>query len=202
MNDVIVNSLSNNSTPENVSMGPGLYRLNEAKLNNTVSYPWAPTTRIQRMGGSGAPLQSTSLMDIDSELKDITRKLTKNIGDQYSPKENHEIKGIQHFNDGFFHPEYTRQMSDHLEMKAITANRWEHLFFDPQKNCVEPFRRLGLNTNLETLDNYQECQQKPIYSGEDNKYLSQKLDKKVIAQNTTDIPGNRVQQSNPYEWNQ
>tara|TARA_B100000287_G_C20352365_1_gene670341 strand:+ start:28 stop:636 length:609 start_codon:yes stop_codon:yes gene_type:complete len=202
MNDVIVNSLSKNSTPENMSMGPGLYRLNEAKINNTVAYPWAPTTRIQRMGASGAPLQTTELMDIDSELKDITRKLSKNIGDKYSPQEYHEIKGIQHFDDGFFHPEYTRQMSDHLELKAVAMNRWEPLFFDPQKNCLEPFKRLGLDTVNQTLDNYQECQQKPLYSGEENKFLSKNLENKVIAQNTTNIPGKNIQQNNPYDFNQ
>jgi len=200
MNDVIVNSLSNNATPENVSMGPGLYRLNEAKLNNTIAYPWAPTTRIQRMGGSGAPLQTTALMDIDSELKDITRKLTKNIGEQYSPQEYHEVKGIQHFDDGFFHPEYTRQMSDHLELKAMAMNRWEPLFFDPQKNCIEPFKRLGLNTVSETLDNYKECQQKPIYMGEENKYLSPTLDNKVIPSNMPRPLGDApVLKGDPYE---
>ena len=32
-------------------------------------------------------------------------------------------------------------------------NRWESLFFDPQKNCIEPFPRIGMNTVLPVLDN-------------------------------------------------
>ncbi len=31
-------------------------------------------------------------------------------------------------------------------------NRWESLFFDPQKNCIEPFPRIGMNTVLPVLD--------------------------------------------------
>ena len=37
-------------------------------------------------------------------------------------------------------------------------NRWEPLFFDPQKNCIEPFNRNGVNTNLLSLDKHlSEC---------------------------------------------
>ena len=31
-------------------------------------------------------------------------------------------------------------------------NRWESLFFDPQKNCIEPFPRIGINSVLPILD--------------------------------------------------
>jgi len=37
-------------------------------------------------------------------------------------------------------------------------NRWEPLFFNPQKNCIEPFDRNGANTNLLSLDKHiSEC---------------------------------------------
>ena len=37
-------------------------------------------------------------------------------------------------------------------------NRWEPLFFNPQKNCIEPFDRNGVNTNLLSLDKHiSEC---------------------------------------------
>jgi hypothetical protein len=40
-------------------------------------------------------------------------------------------------------------------------NRWEPLFFNPQKNCIEPFNRNGINTNLLSLDKHlSECSNK------------------------------------------
>ena len=43
-----------------------------------------------------------------------------------------------------------------LKVKDLTKNRWENLFFDPQKNSIEPFNRLGDDTYLQ-LDNYENC---------------------------------------------
>jgi len=45
-------------------------------------------------------------------------------------------------------------------------NRWQHLFFDPQKNSIEPFRRIGENTVLPLLDTHaKECF--PIYQSQE-----------------------------------
>ena len=33
-------------------------------------------------------------------------------------------------------------------------NRWESLFFDPQKNCIEKFQRGGENSVLHELDHH------------------------------------------------
>jgi len=33
-------------------------------------------------------------------------------------------------------------------------NRWQYLFFDPQKNCIEPFQRIGQNSVLQELDSH------------------------------------------------
>ena len=40
------------------------------------------------------------------------------------------------------------------ELTGVGFNRWEPLFFDPQKNCIEPFRRIGENTVLLSLDKH------------------------------------------------
>lgn len=39
-------------------------------------------------------------------------------------------------------------------LTGVGINRWEPLFFDPQKNCIENFRRGGENSVLNTLDAY------------------------------------------------
>ena len=42
-----------------------------------------------------------------------------------------------------------------LELLGKGWNRWQYLFFDPQKNCIEPFPRIGTNSVLQTLDTHQ-----------------------------------------------
>ena len=41
-----------------------------------------------------------------------------------------------------------------FDLKEFGINRWEWLPIDPQANAVEPFRRIGENTVLDTLDNH------------------------------------------------
>ena len=36
-----MNTLSNNKTLEEMSLGPGMYRLNDSKLRNKISYPFS-----------------------------------------------------------------------------------------------------------------------------------------------------------------
>jgi len=128
------------------SSGPGQYQLNQVR--NRISYPWAPTTILQQNGGS---LMDQNFFDVDSELKNITRKLSNNPNEKYIPNpESAEVKMIN-FQDGGYHQISSRLTNNAFELKGVGINRWEPLFFDPQKNAVEPFRRIGENTVLYTL---------------------------------------------------
>ena len=58
-------------------------------------------------------------------------------------------------NGGFDKSNYDKNL---CELSSVGFNRWEPLFFDPQKNSIEPFRRIGEDTVLATLDNHvNEC---------------------------------------------
>ena len=152
-----MNTLSNNKTLEEMSLGPGMYRLNDSKLRNKISYPWAPTVQLQTIGGS---VMDQNFMDVSSELKNITRPLTNNPNQKYIPGNENQEQKMLHFEDGFFEQENTRLTNNAFELKGVGFNRWEPLFFDPQKNCIEPFRRIGENTVLHTLDQHvQDCTQ-------------------------------------------
>jgi len=129
--------------------GPGEYRLNEKR--NSVNYPWAPNLILQKNGGS---LMDENFFDTESEIKNITRKLTNNPREQYIPGQEGEEKAMIHFKDNGYHQVSSRLTNNAFELKGIGINRWEPLFFDPQKNCIEPFRRIGENTVLDTLDNH------------------------------------------------
>jgi len=136
------------------SLGPGLYRMNMAQKENTIAYPWAPTIRIQKIGAS--TIQGTSLIDIDSELMNITRINSKDPQMKYKPDETKKIT-YNHLKDGLFHQESSLLTNPPSTLRGLNKNRWENLFFNPQENSVEPFKLLGTNTHLSLVDNYQAC---------------------------------------------
>jgi len=142
------NILSNEFTSK-----PSEYNLDN-KIFNKISYPFAPNMMIQKNGGS---LMASNFFDVESELKNITRKLSKNPSDKHLPNENKEVRML-HFEDGGFIQENTKLTNPAYELKGVGINRWEPLFFDPQKNSIEPFNRTGDNTYLSSIDNYvNEC---------------------------------------------
>ena len=133
------------------SSAPGDYKLDESRLRNKINYPWAPTTTIQSMGGS---VMDQNFIDVDSEIKNITRPLSNNPQKQYVPGQENKEQPMIHFEDGGFHQVSSRLTNNAFELKGVGINRWEPLFFDPQKNAIEPFRRVGDNTVLATLDTH------------------------------------------------
>ena len=45
-------------------------------------------------------------------------------------------------------------LNNQVELVGKGWNRWQYLFFDPQKNCIEPFQRSGQNSVLQELDHH------------------------------------------------
>ena len=49
-------------------------------------------------------------------------------------------------------------MNNDITLVGKGWNRWQYLFFDPQKNCIEKFVRGGENSVLHELDHHtKEC---------------------------------------------
>ena len=71
--------LEHNRSSEVMSVGPSVYTFETNYEHNNPVYPWAPTTHIQKHGAAVAD----NLIDIDSELMNITRKLSNNPQEQY-----------------------------------------------------------------------------------------------------------------------
>lgn len=132
------------------SLGPGMYQLDKSLRNNKPAYAWAPGNNVSREDKAPDP----ELMDIQSDLLNITRKESKNIYLQYSPYESKTFQKPIHGDDGFFEQVNSRLSDPAFDLKEYGINRWEWLPIDPQKNAVEPFRRIGENTVLGVLDNH------------------------------------------------
>jgi hypothetical protein len=140
-----------NKLLDDQAMGPGLYQMAESLKTNKPAYPWSPGSSTSREGQAPA----ADLVDIQSDLNNLDRPLTKNVFGEYSP---FTAKAFQEpiYGKGDYFDQVNSRLSDPaFDLKEYGVNRWQWLPIDPQKNAVEPFRRIGENTVLETLDAHQ-----------------------------------------------
>ena len=94
-------------------------------------------------------------------MNNITRPLSNNPALKYSPYDENRSFEMIKFEDGGPPPEDSSRLTNNaFELKGVGINRFDFLPFDPQKNSVEPFRRLGENTVLEVLDKHEIALQK------------------------------------------
>ena len=131
------------------SIGPNEYHLNTIQTEGSPVYPWAPTARIQKIGG--AILDNQKLIDVDSDLLGLTRKSSNDPNTHYKPSEEMVLKYIN-LEDGFFHQESTLLSNPPSLLRGQVKNRWENVHKDPMQNILEPFNRLGEDTYLQTMD--------------------------------------------------
>ena len=136
------------------SMGSGLYMLDISKKLNKVVYPWAPTVRLQKMGASIN--QNMSLIDTESDLYNIVNVNSNDPNKKYIPDPDKKIDYLD-LDDGFFHSENSLLTNPPSELRGVAKNRFYQLYHDPQKNAVEPFRRLGEDTYQTIIDNENDC---------------------------------------------
>ena len=148
------------------SMGPGLYMLDVSKKLNQVVYPWAPTVRLQKMGASIN--QNMSLIDTESDLYNIINVNSNDPNKKYIPDPDKKIDYLD-LKDGFFQTENSLLTNPPSELRGIAKNRFYNLFKDPQKTAIPsekffpdngqniPFRRTGLDTYANILDDYKPC---------------------------------------------
>ena len=136
------------------SLGPGLYMLDISKKMNSVAYPWAPTVRLQKMGASIN--KNMSLVDTESDLKNIVNVASNDPSRKYKPDPNKKIE-YQDLPDGFFHQESSLLNNPPSELRGLAKNRFYQLYKDPQKFAVEPFSRIGTDTYQDIMNNEEDC---------------------------------------------
>ena len=139
-----------NKLLDDQSRGPGLYQMDESLRTNKPAFAWAPVTNVSRE--DKAP--TGNLTDIQSDLQNLSRPITKNIFAEYSPYDTKTFQEPIHGDDGFFEQVNSRLSDPAFDLKEYGVNRWQWLPIDPQKNSIEPFRRIGENTVLNVLDNH------------------------------------------------
>ena len=150
------------------SVGPGEYMLTEPPNVNEPCFAQSPQIRLQRQGVSVA--QNMPLIDVDSELMNLTRPATNCPSRKYIPdgnqcNESHKLEeaknNLAHGNDCFFDVEDTRLSNPACNLRGTGWNRWEWLCLNPQDRVLMPFDH-NINNRLVVKDNHRPCIPKPI----------------------------------------
>ena len=139
-----------NKLLEDQSKGPGFYLMDQSLKTSKPAYPWSPGSNQSRE--SLGP--SSDLVDIQSDLRNLDRTLTKNIFEQYSPFNEKTFKEPIYGKGDYFDQVNSRLSDPAFDLREVGINRWEWLPIDPQKNSIEPFIRNGENTVLSLLDSH------------------------------------------------
>lgn len=167
------------------SVGPGVYRMATPPISCEPCYPYPPSVRLQKRGDS--LIKNTPLVDVDSELSGITRKLSKNINEQYIPQcpdsvctsgevcgqgvvgqcsgmkrgERASDSNLVHMPDCFIPAEDTRLSNPSCNLRGTGWNRWESLCKNPQERVEMPFD-WNINNRIVVKDNHRPCIPNPI----------------------------------------
>jgi len=150
------------------SVGPGEYMLTEPPNVSQPCFPESPQIRLQRQGVSVA--QNMPLIDVDSELMNLTRPATNCPSRKYVPdgnqcNENHKLEeaknNLEHGQDCFFSVEDTRLSNPACNLRGTGWNRWEWLCLNPQERVLMPFD-YNINNRLVVKDNHRPCIPKPL----------------------------------------
>ena len=148
------------------SVGPGEYRLTEPPNTDDICFAESPHIRLQYQGVS-VP-QDKPLIDVDSELMNITRAASACPSRKYIPDGTQcgltnpmDNEKKNHAKDCFFTVEDTRLSNPPCTLRGTGWNRWEWLCLNPQERVLIPFDH-NINNRLVVKDNHRPCIPKPI----------------------------------------
>lgn len=147
------------------SIGPGSYQLNTPYISCKDCFVEDPQIILQRSGASVA--RDVPMIDIDSELLNITRKSSNCSRDSFIPKFdkdgniNNNINLVDFENCKLPTTENTKLSNPPCTLRGTGINRWEWLCNDPQERVFIPF---DYNISNRTLfkDNHRPLIPKPI----------------------------------------
>ena len=141
------------------SLGSADYMLNEPNIECRTCFNPDPNFRMaNQMRRSTGDSVCSSLIDMDSELKNITRPATNCPRKKYLPGMNSCT--LQHFPDcesrDFISKEDTRLSNPGCTLRCTGWNRWEWLCQNPQDKALASFD-YNINNRTIVKDNHRPC---------------------------------------------
>ena len=170
------------------SIAPGQYNLNTPFISCRDCFTKDPQLIMQRAGGSVA--KNIPMIDVDSELLNLNRKLSNCSSDEFIPKfnKNGEIDNSieqENFGDCKIPTiENTRLSNPSCNLRGTGWNRWEWLCNDPQERVLTPFDN-NISSRTIIKDNHRPKIPNPI---DQNRFLPPKNDTPSKV-NITKAPG-------------
>ena len=167
----------------NQSKRAGSYYLQTPAINCNNCFPTNPEIRLQRTGNS---VSSTKpLVDVDSDLMGITKKLSNDPRKQFNPKKDKKDP-LKHLKECGFPIEHTRLSNPSCNLRGTGWNRWEWLCKNPQDNVIPPFK-MNINESLEARDKFVPCIPKFLQKDESLPPIA-KMKPQTIKSNQYGIP--------------
>lgn len=140
------------------SIGPGDYLLNTPRVDCEGCFFPSPDVR---MNGYGAGVCDKEVIDVDSELMNITRPATKCPSGKYVPKANEFCTMRMPQDCDGLTREDTKLSNPPCTLRGTGWNRWEWLCQNPQDKALIPFD-WNINNRLIVKDNHRPCIPDPI----------------------------------------
>lgn len=143
------------------SVSPGDYYISTPHNNCEDCSFYAPGINLNHNGDA---VCDKDLIDVDSELMNITRKASDCPSKKYLPSDkpfcNVNMKARKNECD-FLTPEYTLISNPRCSGKESSANRWEWLCQNPQSRCTIEFD-YNINNRIVVKDAHRPCINNPL----------------------------------------
>lgn len=141
------------------SVGLGDYMLNTPRIECMSCFPADPKITINKFGASLC--EDKPLIDVDSELKRITRKATNCPTKKYLPEPKPFCNKTNLQDCRALPTEDTRLSNPPCTLRCSGWNRWEWLCKNPQDKSLVPFD-FNISNRIIVKDNHRPCIPKPV----------------------------------------
>ena len=147
------------------SVGPGEYQLGTPNISCVDCFAVDPQLIMQRAGNSVS--KDMPMIDVDSELLNLNRKLTNCSQKEFIPKFDKDgnidnsIEQVHFENCNIPTRENTRLSNPACNLRGTGINRFEWLCNDPQERVLMPFET-NVSNRLVVKDNHRPILAKPI----------------------------------------
>jgi hypothetical protein len=121
-----------------ISTGPGRYRLAPPNAYGNAVFAPNPTVRVQRWGASHD--MTSTKTDVESDLWNISRPTTRTACGQYAPEQGAAVaERLTAMPEADFPQTHARLVDPPCTLRGTGWNRWEWLCQNPQENVMMPF---------------------------------------------------------------
>jgi hypothetical protein len=135
------------------STGPGRYILNVPGNGDKPAVFNDPQLRMQKWGGNLKGVYNGHPIDIDSDLKNVGRKLSKFCNNDKFPEKKVKTFDIHYPENNISLTDQSRMTHPSWLYRDLEQNHMYPLLLDPQENVCKHFHN-NLNTRLLERDSY------------------------------------------------